>query len=146
MSRIVKDALCEKQFFDNDLGLLYYPGYKYDVDLDNDAALSFRLDPEDRKYALASAKKRIEAREAEGKEATDKGFASIYEMRKYKAEFGDDFDADTGQSSKYECPVCNKPFRNPQALQFHSKTHEKTNNAQLAEGGTSSPPVGGDAL
>lgn len=141
MSRIVKDALCEKQYFDNDKGLLYYPNFLYDVDLDSDAALSFRLTPEDRRYALASAEKRIEARIAEADEAKDKGFASVYEMRKYKEEYGEDFDAGAEQISKYVCQECGKACKNPQALQFHLKTHE----VKPAEG-MSPPPVGGDAI
>lgn len=88
MGRIVK-ALCEKQFFDNTKGFLYYPGDEAEIDLDSDAALSFKLLPDDRKEAIELSKIRVKSREAEKKEAYQKGFASVPEFRKYKAEFGE---------------------------------------------------------
>ena len=88
MGRTVK-AVCEKQFFDNDKGHLMYPREECDIDLDSDAAMSFKLLPEDRKEAIAFSKQRIKAREAEKKEAYQGGFNSVYELRKYKAEFGE---------------------------------------------------------
>jgi hypothetical protein len=123
MSRQV-EALCEKQYFDNDKGLLYYPNYKYEVDLDSDAALSFRLVPEDRAYAIESAKKRERARIEEKDEAAQRGFPSIYEMRKYDQEYGkpaDKTEEPEVEKPKYVCRVCGRSCMNPQALKFHEK-------------------------
>jgi hypothetical protein len=82
-------AICEKQCFDNTKGRLYYPGEECEIDLDTDAALSFKLNPEDRKEAQELSKARIKARDAEKKEAYQKGFGSVYELRKYKVEYGE---------------------------------------------------------
>jgi hypothetical protein len=130
MGKTVK-AVCLKQVFDSKKCIHYRPGdIEEQLDLDNEAALFFKLIPEDRKYAREVEAKRIEAREKEIQEMTSEGFANLYDFRQYKNQIEQVEEGETNVD--YVCIKCGKPFDTASQLRGHNMTCGKKEAASIA--------------
>ena len=115
MSHIIK-GVCAKQVYDSKKCILYYPGdVEEALDLESEVALSFTLNPDQRKIARAAEAKRNKEREDEKEEMKKEGFTSIYDFRQFKKMVNED-----SEVAEILCNKCGKAFDTAAQLRGHN--------------------------